>query len=870
MAQFIDVKLGYLTNPEERFEHEGATHDHPLKQLDFGENEPSPEEVYEAGKPEGEGVPTLYERCGFKPGVDVQTVSWDSVQDKAPDHVKSIFKNFKLLGDVLDRHEATIHRRWMKKSNKLRRALVHEAWGAKMALSHRPDFEALELEDDNKRFKGTAYRDSYLWPYINEEDLCRSRSLLLLMSTRSRCRPNELAISEYEAHRVGRGASVFGLHIGRGFDDHILDLTNPGGEDCYGRLWSRSADPDRFVALRSQEHQQPIHGFLVLEAQERILSFLVKCAKLILHDLTEVALLESPIQPFTKLSKPDSGYASLATVAAEAPYQRPDSLDFSRIASLLAAKHDHMADHIWSLREDPEYYEAHMLECMEHQQELLVDRYGRQHPICSKEHEDKFWARVVAVHISRDYFHLEYLADLVSQANALENMQKQFTVESSTSPNYPEAYTAAILLFREHLMHAAGIPGQELGLAFPASPPVRRWHRRREETDFTAEVVGFSQSSAYVEDPVRARIHWLILRLRKDDILQTVVGATNVVDELHRLIDAEPAKSLISTYINSVVSDLAIYTECVHQLELYQPWTQMHGQLKLEQLKPLEQKVSEREKPWMDMWRTIDHRDYELGNLGKCVNGKFAYPIAKRRTRENVETMRSAERNLDKLWRKVDRCLESKSSVFVGSAVHRLLTQDRRLQRTPEWVEPVRASVQPSVEELYIPFSQLFFDHEKSEKQAQHECSGPPSKEKIKTRRPGYPEIPTAEAEAIVAPAEAQNEPHFDLNARALRVFKTLFFTPSMTSTPGEVAWADFLYAMVSVGFIPEKLYGSIWQFSPHPDKLTVVRSIQFHEPHGGNSKIPYWTARRHGRRLNRAYGWQESTFTLEEKSKSK
>jgi hypothetical protein len=99
-------------------------------------------------------------------------------------------------------------------------------------------------------------------------------------------------------------------------------------------------------------------------------------------------------------------------------------------------------------------------------------------------------------------------------------------------------------------------------------------------------------------------------------------------------------------------------------------------------------------------------------------------------------------------------------------------------------------------------------------------------------------------------------------------VFKTLFFTPSVTSTPGEVAWSDFLYAMVSMGFVPEKLYGSVWQFSPDPDKLDVDRSIQFHEPHGANTKILYRIARRHGRRLNRAYGWDGSSFILEEKSK--
>lgn len=105
-------------------------------------------------------------------------------------------------------------------------------------------------------------------------------------------------------------------------------------------------------------------------------------------------------------------------------------------------------------------------------------------------------------------------------------------------------------------------------------------------------------------------------------------------------------------------------------------------------------------------------------------------------------------------------------------------------------------------------------------------------------------------------------------HARVLKVFKTLFYSPSVTSTPGEVARKDFLYAMLSIGFVPGKLYGSVWQFSPDLDKLAVERSVQFHEPHNVNTKILYCIARRHGRRLNRAYGWDGSSFTLEEKLK--
>jgi hypothetical protein len=111
--------------------------------------------------------------------------------------------------------------------------------------------------------------------------------------------------------------------------------------------------------------------------------------------------------------------------------------------------------------------------------------------------------------------------------------------------------------------------------------------------------------------------------------------------------------------------------------------------------------------------------------------------------------------------------------------------------------------------------------------------------------------------------------PYYPVDARAPKVFRTLFYTPSITATPGEIKWPDFLHAMASVGFAPEKLYGSVWHF--RPTTLGLDRSIKFHEPHKegkGADKIPYCTARGIGRRLNRAYGWEGSMFSLAENGK--
>ena len=134
---------------------------------------PTNDEYEEASKCGVDEINKLLVRCGLKGVLTDNRVTVEIVQNKADLWTKSIFKNFIFLGEVLDRHEATIHRRWLKKFNKTRRKIILEAWGAKMALSHRPDFEALELEGGVKRMLNSDYRESYLLPYINEEDLCR-------------------------------------------------------------------------------------------------------------------------------------------------------------------------------------------------------------------------------------------------------------------------------------------------------------------------------------------------------------------------------------------------------------------------------------------------------------------------------------------------------------------------------------------------------------------------------------------------------------------------------------------------------------------------------------------------------------------------
>ena len=119
-----------------------------------------------------------------------------------------------------------------------------------------------------------------------------------------------------------------------------------------------------------------------------------------------------------------------------------------------------------------------------------------------------------------------------------------------------------------------------------------------------------------------------------------------------------------------------------------------------------------------------------------------------------------------------------------------------------------------------------------------------------------------AATEILAAQLPEDVQPKFAVGKRALKVFNTLFHTPTVADHAGELPWTDFLHAMASTGFSIEKLYGSVWQFTP--TKLDVENAISFHEPHP-TGKIAFRTARRIGRRLHRAYGWEGGMFKVEE-----
>ncbi|KAK3691625.1 hypothetical protein LTR37_018504 [Vermiconidia calcicola] len=307
---------------------------------------------------------------------------------------------------------------------------------------------------------------------------------------------------------------------------------------------------------------------------------------------------------------------------------------------------------------------------------------------------------------------------------------------------------------------------------------------------------------------------------------------------------------------------------------MYQPWAQSFEEQLMDKEDGIKRQYAQRTMHWSHLLQaTGGPEQTRITTLGTPEQGRFYYPIEKRRTKDNVEAMREAEKNLDIFWKTVDQNLRSKAGDKLDqTALRKLLSQPRILQRTPAWVQPETnktggEKAATDVDAIRKPLSDLYLDLRQGVESTTGRKVLHDRKSTAKAKKQGVSSHPsngiTADSAEIAPSAVPDQQPILPVDARALKVFRTLFYTPSVTATPGEVVWTDFLHAMVSTGFVPEKLYGSVWQFSP--TKLDVERSIQFHEPHPAG-KLPYRTARRFGRRLERAYGWFGGMFVLGEK----
>ncbi|EPE03056.1 hypothetical protein F503_08670 [Ophiostoma piceae UAMH 11346] len=801
------------------------------------------------------------------------------VRREAKEKSTQLFADFHLLRSILERHETTIQKRWTKKTRTQKLAILLAAWPS-MPTTHRPDFAAFRKNAPGTSGLTPQLRGSYVWPYINQEDLLRSKTLLLLLKARGRNHPSVFAAADGDAMHIGMvSRAVVPIFL----NEHVFMLNGITRDTDYGRLLGWDEHPDAFDWMSSRKQFLPGEGLLILEAQARVLAFLVACCRSILHeipgeDLRNDALYPTQPEPVLKDSTATAGLAaSLTVLAEEAPYRVPERLDLDKIEALLAARKEAAEGHVLALREDPGYFADHLNEMREHRQEMIKDVAGNVHPTLKPPRQGLLWCRVIGEVAVQAYFQLELYTELHKQAQHLRKLQRQYADKILPLEDLPEPYLAALLKFRHYLNQIAKGPMNQLKNTFAASPPMRSYFVREVPISADSSKISTMSRPGVKMDPIIGQLVWLLQTLWEDGQNLFLCRLPAVVDELDRLLTIEQrARELVSPYIASMISELSIVGECLRQIDIYQPWANGFQHALVDREDAIKRNFAEHTQSHARVLAALrDENIAAIRAYGDPSDNKFSYPVGKRRSKAVSDSLRSAEHHLDIFWAKADGLVRARAGNQDGSAMQRLLAQPRLLQRTPEWVEPPPKAPKEAGSGADALAGSLAAVHvhsgpppSSSRKDVLAEAAARSAKAKAKTRGQARGQhvanTDDNDTDTGTQPPVPDVQPRIAVDARALKVLRILFFDPAANTTPGEVAWLDFLHALQATGFVAQKLYGSVWHFQPMT--LDVERSIQFHEPHP-RGKIPFATARRHGRRLNRAYGWHGGVFLLKEKA---
>ena len=505
--------------------------------------------------------------CRFKTGHDLpvpKKLTRDEIGDLARKFSHQIFADYTQLNAILKRYEEVVQKRWMKKNDKKRRAILLQAW-PDMAPTHRPDFVSFRKIFKNHPRSRTMLSKAYLWPYINLEDLLQRHLLLLFINSRGRNLPDKFISADIEAAHLGKGWQ-FGADdehpgpasVGSEKSDGFVTISLHGAHDpcSYGKLVAHEG-PEPLKRSTSMYH--PSRGLLGLEIQQGIYSFLLECVKLILHDIEPVKFFIAPHQPAPLVPKQETNdWPSFSAHQLEAPYRVPHILDLERIKTLVGARRSAAEDHLWMLRDDPGYFLETLLEWKEH------DAVTVKHS-CSR------CFNVVAARMITDaftYFHLwAQIATCLERMPPLEDQIKRADAKGRRLPQAEERLWAEIHEIVEFLIYE---PITALRIGVVPSPRLRHCFNFPDNPR-PGDKDAYSWSQKAKMSDAERRVTGLVYAMI-DSEQRDLHSLNHIIQEFQYMMDTDPASAeLVDSWIVSQFADLAMLSELKLRIEGLEP-----------------------------------------------------------------------------------------------------------------------------------------------------------------------------------------------------------------------------------------------------------------------------------------------------------
>ncbi|KAJ9143999.1 hypothetical protein NKR19_g6589 [Coniochaeta hoffmannii] len=510
--------------------------------------------------------------------------------------LKIIYQDWEYLGKIVRRYEAELRERWLAD-----KALNAENKRQELLRCVCPDmpeqyiagfpYKAGVMVDDRFRRAYQPENKSYMGSMMNQEDLARrANALMLLINSRGRNHPSAHVMTDLQSAKDGIDIGWLRQKDWRPHSQRCLCTVAVSSQQNYRRpyFWDRTHPGDYMKAswsLVAREHLGPRDAAAMFQVQTRLYRFLVDIAREILGLTAEElkASLDSlmpdaPEPPPVPSEQEEYDWSSLPVRVSEGIYRVPEGTpDLDYLQSIVGSKHREAQNHLWALRDDPNYFQATRSQCEEHTKHKLHERH-----LTAKERFHTAQSSVANA-ITEAMVDMEFWASLDKRIATLRRVKRRYPSVShsfSLSSAPPLEYTNAFGILYHHLLLQFAKRAVWMDEHMPPSPECRRYFDL-----VTVEEVENGRKVPVERMIPRSKVNPNILRALavlgayrdytapdgdyerdvEEKLLWQGPAAQAVRDELDHVYAAQP--EIFSSRIAREISSLTVLSECIRQLD---------------------------------------------------------------------------------------------------------------------------------------------------------------------------------------------------------------------------------------------------------------------------------------------------------------
>lgn len=764
-------------------------------------------------------------------------LSDDDAKGIVHSYVKQTIEARARLAGHLRSHADVLMKRWTKRSQDKRQALLKQA---------APDLEESQwilprysYMEERKIIhnRNQSRRRQLLLPWLSVEVLKTNPAVLFaLLHYRSLYPPQDWAVFDCSQMTLSWASGWFDVD----YSAMCVVIHGPRYGDFVD--WEAGA-----------AHRGDILGFprarLVVEAQAYLMKILCNIVDNILDgfDDTQPARTEKWRELTTTGGFKRTGEVEFWSPYTNQAFSAPPLLDTGYLMSLAKTRLDVMGDHLWYLQCDLSYMRRHI--------KILFDT-----EIYKRARNTEVGAFLVR-DIYREVLSYYWWRWIEIECRHVDQMHKQFGDSAYPGQPLPVQYDRALGALELLLVNQVIYRTKTLEEVLPFAPGFSKHWSLQGEADLPqgtsrlSRIAPTNTKESLADDP----LDWCLIQILGEPDKQTHFDHAMLFAFLynHLATTTSKQKARLDQVIYQKLSDISTCHEMLLSVRLHRPQNRARA---------LEEVIESENR---EGWKRMEcESPAVLKQALEIVGSALVEDFYQRKGPSGPRNMgwlkqsQALRAALEKFWASMRAIIRREFDGSAFSPVERdsllQIVSANLGQQYVDAVQSEREMVLANIESTEKLHSTRFEDHADSGPKAELTIALP--RQKIKTRAEKPPSEPHTDAEAPGVDPEAHQATGtmISVTKRASEVFALMF--PCKEETSRSVNWDSFVHAMTDVGFTTRNNGGSAVLFERN---LELGGKIVFHKPHP-IAKIDPVTLRSMGKRMARWFGWSRELLGLD------